>query len=92
MPIIEKDVIVMNKKGLHARPAALFVQIADKFNVNVSITKGGEQVNGKSIMGLLMLGAHCQASLKVTVDGDDAERAMAAIENFFAKQEEELVP
>ena len=92
MPLIEKDVIVMNKKGLHARPAALFVQIADKFNVNVTIVKGEEKVNGKSIMGLLMLGAQYQTPLKVIVEGEDAEAAMAAIETFFAKQEEELVP
>ena len=91
MPTIEKDIIVMNKKGLHARPAALLVQIADKFNVSVSVAKDGEKVNGKSIMGLLMLGAQHRTSLKVTVDGDDAAAAMAAIEAFFAKQEEELV-
>ena len=91
MPVIEKDIIVMNKKGLHARPAALFVQIADKFNVNVTIAKGEEKVNGKSIMGLLMLGAQYRTSLKVIVEGDDAAAAMAAIEAFFAKQEEELV-
>ena len=92
MPKIEKEIVVLNKKGLHARPAALFVQLADKFDVAVSVAKGEEKVNGKSIMGLLMLGVPCQTPLKIEVEGDDAERAMAAIEEFFAKQEEELTP
>ena len=92
MPVIEKEIVVMNKKGLHARPSALFVQLADKFDVAVTIAKGEEKVDGKSIMGLLMLGAQCQAHLKITVEGNDAQRAMEAIEQFFARQEEELTP
>ena len=92
MPKIEKEIVVLNKKGLHARPAALFVQLADKFDVAVTVGKGEEKVNGKSIMGLLMLGVQCHTPLTVSVEGDDAERAMAAIEHFFSKQEEELTP
>ena len=92
MPSVHKDIIVMNKKGLHARPAALFVQLADKFDVEVTIIKGQEKVNGKSIMGLLTLGAQFQTPLKISVEGGDADKAMAAIEEFFAKQEEELIP
>ena len=92
MPRLEKKIIVANKKGMHARPAALFVQLADKFNVSVTIAKGDEKVNGKSIMGLLMLGAQFDTALSVTVDGDEAEAAMAAFEAFFAKQEEDLLP
>ena len=91
MPRIEKNIVVANKKGLHARPAAVFVQLADKFPVSITICKGEEKVNGKSIMGLLMLGAQCGSSLTVVVEGEQAEAAMAELENFFSKQEEELL-
>ncbi|MBI4308935.1 MAG: HPr family phosphocarrier protein [Candidatus Omnitrophica bacterium] len=91
MSRIEKQLIVANKKGLHARPAALFVQLADKFDVSVTIAKGEERVNGKSIMGLLMLGAQYQTPLTVIVDGNEAQAAMAEFEAFFSKQEEELI-
>ena len=91
MPRIEKELILTNKKGLHARPAALFVQLAEKFDVSVTVAKGEERVNGKSIMGLLMLGAQAQTHLTVTVEGDDAEAAMTEFEAFFAKQEEDLI-
>lgn len=92
MPRIQKDIVIANKKGLHARPAAMFVQLADKFQVTVTISKGDEKVNGKSIMGLLMLGAQGQSSLTLIVEGDEAEAAMAEFEHFFSKQEEELLP
>jgi phosphocarrier protein HPr len=90
MPKIEKDVIVENKKGLHARPAALFVQLVEKFNVNVTVTKAPEKVNGKSIMGLLMLGAQAGTKLHLCVEGEQAEIAMKEFEVFFSKQEEDL--
>ena len=91
MQRIEKQVVVANKKGLHARPAALFVQMADKFNATVTVVKGEERVNGKSIMGLLMIGAQCQTVLTIIVEGEDAPNAMAELEEFFTKQEEELI-
>lgn len=87
---LEKNVIVANKKGLHARPAALLVQLAGQYDVVVTIVKGEERVNGKSIMGLLMLGAVHQTPLTVIVDGNQAVEAMAAFEDFFSKQEEEF--
>ncbi len=92
MPIIEKKVLVANKKGLHARPAAMFVQMVTKFDVQVTVTKNGEKVNGKSIMGLLTLGAIYNTPLTLTVEGNDADAAMKAFEVFFSKQEEELLP
>lgn len=88
---IEKDLTVINKKGLHARPAALFVGLVEKFNVTVTLAKGDEKVNGKSIMGILMLAAVEGTVLRVTVEGDEAQAAMAEFERFFNKQEEELV-
>ena len=54
---IKKDIIIKNKQGLHARPAAVFVQIANKFDSDISVIKDKEEVNGKSIMGILMLAA-----------------------------------
>lgn len=91
MTKIEKELTVLNKKGLHARPVAIFVGLVEKFNVAVSLTHGTEVVNGKSIMGILMLGAVVGTVLKITVEGDEAPLAMAEFEKFFSKQEEELV-
>ncbi len=90
MAKVEKEIIVSNKKGLHARPAALFVQLAERFDVSVTIDKSGEKVNGKSIMGILMLGAQGGCKIKLIVEGSEAEKAMGEFENFLAKQEEEL--
>lgn len=87
---IEKELTVVNKKGMHARPAALFVGLAEKFDVNVTLSHGEEKVNGKSIMGILMLGAVAGTVLKVTVEGNEAQAAMNEFEHFFSKQEEEL--
>ncbi len=91
MPHIEKEIIVANKKGLHARPAAFFVQLVDKLNVSVTIQKNQEKVNGKSIMGLLTLGAQCGTVLKFIVEGNDAQKAVEEIELFLGKQEEEFI-
>ncbi len=92
MQKIEKELTVRNKKGLHARPAALFVSLVEKYNVTATLTKGEEKINGKSIMGILMLGAVEGTVLTLTVEGDQAAEAMAAFEQFFNKQEEELAP
>jgi len=88
---IEKELTVVNSKGLHARPAALFVGLVEKYDVTVTLAKGDEVVNGKSIMGILMLGAVTGTVLNVTVEGDKAQEAMAEFEKFFNKQEEELL-
>jgi phosphocarrier protein HPr len=88
---IEKDLTVVNKKGLHARPAAIFVSLVEKFEVMVTLAKGEEKVNGKSIMGILMLGAVEGTVLKITVEGPRALDAMVEFEKFFNKQEEELI-
>jgi len=91
MARLEKVVVVANKKGLHARPAALFVQLVDKLNVAVTIEKDGERINGKSIMGLLTLGAQTGTSLKLIVEGENSTKAMQELESFFNKQEEEYL-
>ena len=90
MPRIEKQVVVANKKGIHARPAALFVQMADRFNSTVTIAKGEEQVNGKSIMGLMMLAAGQGSKLQLICEGSDADKVLADIEALIlAKFDEE---
>ena len=75
----EKKVIVHNKTGLHARPAALFVQKANQFKSDISIVKGAKDVNAKSIMGVMSLGV-CQGSeISIKAKGEDAQQAVAAL-------------
>lgn len=83
MAKLEHEFIIINKQGLHARPAALFVQIAEKYDSEITVIKDQERVNGKSIMGLLMLGAHYQSKVAVIVEGSDAQQAMDDIKRFF---------
>ena len=71
-----KEFTVVNKMGMHARPAAQFVKLASKFKCEVWVEKDDEQVNGKSIMGLMMLAAGFGAKLNLTTDGLDAETAL----------------
>jgi phosphocarrier protein len=70
---------LINRLGLHARAAAQLVQTANRFKADVFVVKDGEEVNGKSIMGLLMLAAPVGSLLRVTISGDDAAEAMQAI-------------
>lgn len=83
MNIIEKDIKINNPQGLHARPAALFVQIVSKYDVNVTIEKDGEKINGKSIMGILTLGAQQHTMLKLTIEGDDCQIVMNELEQLL---------
>ncbi len=87
MPVIEKTIKIANAQGLHARPAALFVQITSKYNSNVTVQKDGEEVSGKSIMGILTLGAQKDAELTICVDGDDAEIVMNELEKLLTTEE-----
>ena len=73
----------MNELGLHARPAAMFVKLANRFNSDIFVSKGEEQVNGKSIMGVMMLAAGKGTKLKITAVGDDAETAIAEFEKLI---------
>lgn len=74
---------IKNSLGLHARPAALFVQISSMYESDVIVEKDGETVNGKSLMGLLMLAAGYGSKIKITVVGDDAESAFLALVNLI---------
>ncbi len=87
--MIEKRIKVKNKLGMHARPAALLVQTAGQFNCSVKICKDGVEVNGKSVMGLMMLAAECGSELRIITEGKDEAAAMSAIEQLFEKKFEE---
>jgi len=76
---LEKEVEIQNKLGLHARPAARLVQLANRFSSDILVKSGDEEVNGKSIMGILMLAAAQGSRLKIRVRGEDAKPALDAI-------------
>jgi phosphocarrier protein len=82
--IIIREVTVLNRLGIHARPAALFVRTAAKFRAEIFVEKDGERINGKSIMGLMMLAAGPGSRLRLEVSGDDATAALQAIEELIA--------
>jgi phosphocarrier protein len=88
MSLIKKELIVKNKSGLHARPAAVFVQIANKFDSRITVRHDDEEVNGKSIMGILMLGAEKDSVIVVEADGVDAEEALSELEKLISSEEE----
>jgi phosphocarrier protein len=83
---VKKEIIVKNKQGLHARPAALFVQIANKFDAEISVCKDNEQVNGKSIMGILLLGAERDSKVTIIAEGNDAEQAVVELEKLLTQE------
>ena len=78
-----KELVVKNAHGLHARSGALLAKTANQFESEVTLEKNGQAVNGKSIMGVLMLAASQNSVLTVTIEGPDAEAAMAAIAALF---------
>ncbi len=80
---IEKEITIVNRLGLHARPAALFVKVASRFRSDVWVKKEGEEVNGKSIMGLMMLAAGQGSKLQIRCEGPDADRALQDIEELI---------
>jgi len=79
-----KELVIVNKLGIHARPAALFVKTANRFKCDIFVEKDGEKVNGKSIMGLMMLAAGPGSRVRVHADGHDAPAALAEIEALVA--------
>ena len=76
---ISKELLIINKRGLHARASAKFVQAVERFNAQVWVTRGGETVGGTSIMGLMMLGAAMGDTITISADGDGAETAVGAL-------------
>jgi phosphocarrier protein len=87
--LMTKDFLVSNKLGIHARPAAMFVKTANRFTCDIFVEKDGEKVNGKSIMGLMMLAAGPGSTLTVHAQGHDASQALAELETLFKAKFEE---
>ena len=87
--IMTKDFQIANKLGIHARPAALFVKTANRFTCDIFVEKDGEKVNGKSIMGLMMLAAGPGSKLTVHAQGHDAPQALAEIETLIKRKFDE---
>lgn len=83
------ELSVSNKMGIHARPAAMIVRIANKYPADIFVEKDDEQVNGKSIMGLMMLAAGNGSKLRFTVTGEGAEDMLKDLEDLFARRFEE---
>ncbi len=81
---IVKEVTIVNRLGMHARPAAMFVRIASRFRSEIWVEKEGEEINGKSIMGLMMLAAGQGSKLRLRCEGPDAEQALKELEQLIA--------
>jgi phosphocarrier protein len=84
--MVERSVQIVNKNGLHARPAAEVVKAASKFKSEITIVRDDLEVNGKSIMGVMMLAAECGATLMIRANGPDAQQAVDAIAELIAQR------
>jgi phosphocarrier protein len=82
--VIERQATIVNQEGLHARPAAQIVRLASSFASDIELVKDGMDVNGKSIMGVMMLAAECGSSILIRADGPDAEQAVQALADLVA--------
>ena len=85
----KKEFTILNKLGIHARPAAQFVKMANRFQSDIFVEKDGEEVDGKSIMGLMMLAAGHGSVITVSAEGADADEALAALEDLISRKFEE---
>jgi len=84
--MIEESVKITNQHGLHARPAAQFVKIAGKFKSEIKVIKDGLEVNGKSIMGIMMLAAEPGSEIILHISGDDEKEAFAALKELIDRK------
>lgn len=85
----EKTVKIINRAGIHARPAAVLVQAAKEFSANIYLERGENRINAKSIMGILTLGAAYGSELKVIAEGEDEKEAVEAFVHLFETKFEE---
>jgi phosphocarrier protein HPr len=92
--MIEREVVIKNKYGLHARPSAAFVQAASQFSSDITLINEDKIANGKSIISLMVLAAECGAKILLRVEGNDEQEAMDAlvklVNNKFNVKEEDL--
>lgn len=86
MPRVVRQTLIVHPQGMHARPAALFVQLAKKFQSQITIAKGRQRVDGKSIMGLLTLALEAGSEVKVIADGPDAQDAADRLSHFLSRR------
>jgi phosphocarrier protein HPr len=84
--MVERTVQIVNKNGLHARPAAEIVKISSKYQSEITLVKDGMEVNGKSIMGVMMLAAECGASIVLRASGADADAAVNALAELIVNK------
>ena len=82
--MIERQATIVNPEGLHARPAARIVRLANSFAAEIELAKDGLDVNGKSIMGVMMLAAEEGSTIKVRAEGPDADQAIEALKQLVA--------
>jgi phosphocarrier protein len=87
--MIEKEVTIKNRAGIHARPAALLVEMANKFSSKIFFEKDSERINGKSIMGIITLGATFNTKLLILADGPDEQQAVESLARLFENRFQE---
>lgn len=81
--MLSKEITIINKLGLHARAAAKFVNLASGFESDINISRNGRTVNGKSIMGVMMLAASCGSAIELSISGNDEEEALQQLEQLI---------
>jgi phosphocarrier protein len=84
--MLNKEITIINKLGLHARAAAKFVSMASGFESDINISRNGKTVNGKSIMGVMMLAASCGSNIELHIDGNDEQQAMQQLEQLIQER------
>lgn len=87
--LLSRELVVQNKMGIHARPAAMIVRVTNKFDAEVLVQKDDEEVNGKSIMGLMMLAAGKGSKVRFNVTGGDAEPMLNELQELFERKFDE---
>ncbi len=85
----EKEVVVKNRAGIHARPAALIVQTASQYSAHIEFKNGRDTINAKSIMGIITLGAGYNSRITISADGEDEEDAVENLAQLFENRFEE---
>lgn len=84
--VVQKECTIINELGLHARPASMLVKTANNYDADIFIEKDGDRVNGKSIMGVMMLAASQGTKIRIIADGDDASEAVSALEDLLVNK------
>jgi phosphocarrier protein len=87
--VLKREVVIINKLGLHARAAAKFVTLASRFDAEIRLLRNGREVNGKSIMGVMMLAAACGTRLELCAGGPEAEQALEHLEGLILRRFDE---